>query len=125
MERWRRRAVLGWRVPVAGAEREGDEPAHVVRAERGTAGQPDLDGLSGRLVGAREAGRNGGGVIRDQQVAGAEEPGEVVAGEALDGVVGDDGEEPRARARAERRPRHPERSEGGIPSVMPPSLRSG
>ena len=140
--------VVAFRVP-------GLESAHVVGPERGAAGQTDLDRPAGRLVGACKAGRNGGGVVRDQQIAGAEELGEVVAGEAADGAVGAvsvfgvDGEQSRigARARGLRRrglrrrglcrgrlcrdrhgrfhPSHPERSEGAIPPVMPPSLRSG
>jgi hypothetical protein len=129
-ERRRCRPVFGRRAPVAGAERERDEPAHVVGPERRAAGQTDLDWQAGRLMGACEAGRNGGGVVRNQQVAGTEELGEVVAWEALDGAGGVDDQQSAAGAVCRDRhgpshPSHPERSKGAIPSVTPPSLRSG
>ena len=83
-ERGRRRPVLGRGAPVAGPEDDGDEPVHVVSAERGPAGEPDLDLAPGALVGPAQARRDGGRVVRDEEVARAEQLDELVAVVMLD-----------------------------------------
>ena len=60
-------AVLGARVPVAGAEQHGGETGIPARGD-----ETRLDRLAG-LVGAAQGGGEGGGVIDHQQVAGGQQ----------------------------------------------------
>jgi hypothetical protein len=58
---------------VALAEHDGGKPANPFRGERVAAGEPHLDGPAAGHMPPRQAGGQGGGVVGDHEVAGAQE----------------------------------------------------